>query len=79
MRDICEPHGKINFNILHHDRFTNSYPYVIEDCGIAFIMYMNNIVYIDNQAFIYKGNEYQQNIDDFMKSNTIVMHTNRYK
>jgi hypothetical protein len=70
---------KINFNILHHDRFTNSYPYVIEDCGIAFIMYMNNIVYIDNQAFIYKGNEYQRNIDDFMKSNTIVMHTNRYK
>jgi hypothetical protein len=70
---------KINFNILHYDRFTNSYPYIIEDCSVAFIMYMNDIVYIDNQAFIYKGNEYQRDIDDFMKSNTIVMHTNRYK
>jgi hypothetical protein len=71
--------GKINFNILHHDRFTNSYPYVIEDCGVAFIMYMNDIVYIDNQDFIFKGNEYQINIGEFLKTNTIVMHTNKYK
>ncbi len=70
---------KINFNILHHDRFTNSYPYVIEDCGVSFIMYMNDIEFIDTQVFIYKGNLYQINIDDFFKSNTIVMHTNRYK
>jgi hypothetical protein len=70
---------KINFNILHHDRFTNSYPYIIEDCSVAFIMYMNDIMFIDNQAFIYKGNEYQINIDEFLKSNTIVMHTNKYK
>lgn len=70
---------KINFNILHYDKFTRTYPYVIEDCGVAFIMYMNDIIYIDNQAFIYKGNEYQLDISEFLKSNTIVMHTNRYK
>jgi hypothetical protein len=70
---------KINFNILHHDRFTNSYPYVIEDCGVAFIMYMNDIVFIDNQDFIFKGNEYQINIGEFLKTKTIVMHTNKYK
>ena len=70
---------KINFNILHYDQFTKSYPYVIEDCGVSFIMYVNDIIYIDNQAFIYKGNEYQRDIYDFMKSNTIVMHTNMYK
>jgi hypothetical protein len=70
---------KLNFNIFHRDRFTNSYPYVIEDCGVAFIMYMNDIVYIDNQDFIFKGNEYQINIGEFLKTKTIVMHTNKYK
>jgi hypothetical protein len=78
--DIVIQHmERINFNILQYDKFTRTYPYVIEDCGVAFIMYMNDIVYIDNQDFIYKGNEYQLDISEFLKSNTIVMHTNRYK
>lgn len=70
---------KINFNILHRDQFTNSYPYIIEDCGVSFIMYMNDIAFIDSQSFIYKGNSYQVNISKFYKSDTIVMHTNKYK
>ncbi len=76
---IVEQMEKINFNILHHDRFTNSYPYIIEDCGVSFIMYMNNIEFVDTQDFIYKNSSYQENINDFLNSNTIVMHTNKYK
>ena len=32
---------KINFNILHNDKLTKSYPYVIEDIGVSFILYLN--------------------------------------
>lgn len=70
---------KINFNILHHDQFTKSYPYVIEDCGVSFIMYMNDIDFIDTTDFVYSSNSHEQNITDFLKSNSIVIHTNRYK
>jgi len=70
---------QINFNILYHDRFTNSYPYVIEDCGVSFIMYMNDIIYIDNQAFISNGTSLNTNIHEFLKTDMIVMHTNKYK
>lgn len=70
---------KINFNILHRDRFTNSYPYVIEDCGVSFIMYMNDIDFIHTPYFIYNSSSNEINITDFLKSNTIVMHTNKYK
>lgn len=70
---------KINFNILHYDRFTRSYPYVIEDCGVSFIMYMNDIEFINNKNFIFKSKQSQINNDDFLKSNTIVTHTNKYK
>lgn len=33
----------INFNIFHFDKFSQSYPYTIEDCGAAFILYLNRI------------------------------------
>ena len=41
----------INYNIFHHDKFTNSYPYTIEDAGISFILYYNNITFINNKYF----------------------------
>jgi hypothetical protein len=59
---------RINFNILSYDTFTGSYPYTIEDCGISFIMYCNNIEFIHGQFFF--GNQNQ---------NTIAVHTNKYK
>lgn len=59
---------RINFNILTYDRFTRSYPYTIEDCGISFIMYCNNIEFIDGQFFYGNHGEY-----------TIAQHTNKYK
>jgi hypothetical protein len=42
---------KIKFNIFEYDEFTNSYPYTIEDCSIAFILYYNNINFTDFKYF----------------------------
>ena len=67
--DIVVNHmEKINFNILSYDTFTRSYPYTIEDCGISFIMYYNNIDFIDGQFFY-----------DTPHQDTIARHTNKYK
>lgn len=67
--DIAIHHmEKINFNILAYDTFTKSYPYTIEDCGISFIMYYNNIEYTDCKFFY-----------DTSYENTIAIHTNKYK
>lgn len=59
---------RINFNILSYDAFTRSYPYTIEDCGISFILYYNDIEYTDGQFFY-----------DTPHENTIAKHTNKYK
>jgi hypothetical protein len=59
---------KINFDILSYDIFTRSYPYTIEDCGISYIMYYNNIDFTDGQFFY-----------DTPHENTIARHTNKYK
>jgi len=56
----------INYNILHLDEFTNSYPYLIEDVGMSFIMYMNNIKFTHCDIF-------------FDKPISICNHTNKYK
>ena len=67
--DIAIQHmEKINFNVLEYDSFTKSYPYTIEDCGISFIMYYNNIDYVDSQFFF-----------DTNDPNNIAKHTNKYK
>ena len=57
---------KINYNIFHLDKFTNSYPYIIEDIGITYIMYYNKINFTDSQQF-------------YDNKNSIVKHTNMYK
>ena len=59
---------KINYNILHYDSFTKSYPYTIEDCAVSFIMYFNGINFIHN--FLFYNSPFQD---------TIAKHTNRYK
>lgn len=67
--DIAIQHmEKIKFNILEYDSFTRSYPYTIEDCGISFIMYYNDIEYVDGQFFF-----------DTNNPNNIAKHTNKYK
>ena len=67
--DIIVQHmEKINFNVLSYDKFTKSYPYTIEDCGVSFIMYYNDIMFKDAQFFY-----------DTPYENTIAKHTNKYK
>jgi hypothetical protein len=41
----------INYNIFHFDEFSQSYPYTIEDCAVAFIMYFNNIPFVQKPIF----------------------------
>jgi len=66
----------IHMNVFHHDTFTNSTPYIWEDCGIAYIMYYNGIEFTDGQMFwcgvdgVYRANA---------KSHFIVYHTNMNK
>jgi len=57
---------KINYNILHYDEFSKSYPYTIEDVGVTFIMYLNKIKFTNYSNF-------------FDTSNSICRHTNKYK
>ena len=59
---------RIHFNILSYDTFTRSYPYTIEDCGISFIMYYNDIEYVNGNFFF-----------DTNHIDTIAKHTNKYK
>jgi hypothetical protein len=42
---------KIDYNILQLDKYTNSYPYLIEDTGISLILYSNNINFINYEHF----------------------------
>lgn len=50
--DILVNHMEsINFNIFHYDEFTNSYPYIIEDCAVSFILYYHDIDWKNNQLF----------------------------
>jgi hypothetical protein len=67
--DIAIRHmEKIKFNILEYDSFTRSYPYTIEDCGISFIMYYNDIEYVNGNFFF-----------DTNHIDNIAKHTNKYK
>lgn len=63
---IVDTFEKINYNIFHLDNFTKSYPYLIEDVGVTFIMYYNGINFINSTNF-------------FNNYNSIVKHTNKYK
>jgi hypothetical protein len=64
--------NNINYNILHYDEKTKSYPYTTEDLAIAYILYYNGI------NFIHCDNWYC-NTDQPLNSNTMAIHTNMYR
>ena len=64
--------NNINYNILHYDEKTKSYPYTTEDLAIAYILYYNRI------NFIHCDNWYC-NTDQPLKNNTLAIHTNMYR
>jgi hypothetical protein len=57
---------QIDFNVLHYDTFSKSYPYIIEDIGIAFITHYHLITFANEPIF-------------FDKPGCICFHTNKYK
>jgi hypothetical protein len=77
----------INYNILHFDSFTDSYPYTIEDCGVSFIMYFNGINFTNDFLFysssspsIYMLPDYTMIVNNEDNNDTtIAKHTNKYK
>jgi hypothetical protein len=67
----------INFNIFHHDEYTNSYPYTIEDCAVSFILYSNKISFIHCLA-LYEDYTNLKDKENDAKS-LIAVHTNLNK
>jgi len=53
-----------NYNVLHYNLFTNSYPCIIEDVGVTYIMYYNRIKFTNNKDF-------------YDTENSICIHTNK--
>ena len=61
---------KINYNVFELDEYTNSYPYTLEDVGVAFILYSNNINFINNSTI------FGYNDTFYNRENCIAIHTN---
>lgn len=57
---------QIGYDVYHRDSFTNSYPYIIEDCAISFILFMNGFTLVNSSLF-------------FDSPNAIAIHTNKFK
>uniref|UniRef100_A0A6C0LLY2 Uncharacterized protein n=1 Tax=viral metagenome TaxID=1070528 RepID=A0A6C0LLY2_9ZZZZ len=67
----------IGYNIFHHDEYTNSYPYTIEDCAVSFILYSNKISFIHCLA-LYEDYTNLKDKENDAKS-LIAVHTNLNK
>lgn len=63
----------IQYDILHLDEFSNSYPYIIEDIAVAYILYRNYIPLYYYPMYADSLNEYKTLPD------CIGIHTNKYK
>ena len=48
---LIEHMENIDYNIFYYNEFTKSYPYTIEDASISFILYYDNIKYVNNKYF----------------------------
>lgn len=67
----------IGYNIFHHDEYTNSYPYTIEDCAVSFILYSNKISFIHCLALYEDYSNLKDKENDAKK--LIAVHTNLNK
>ena len=59
----------IQYDIFFFDDFSQSYPYTIEDCAVSYILYRNQIAFMNNET-MYTDNP---------SSTAIALHTNMYK
>jgi len=67
--------NNINYNVFHYDEYTCSYPYTIEDCGVAFILYLNKISFIHDE-FLWLNVEDCEDDVDYVQSYTAI-HANK--
>ena len=68
----------INYDVFHYDEKTDSYPYTIEDCGVSFIFYYNNIDILHNDSWI-KNDDARAANDASAANDVIAIHTNMFK
>lgn len=61
---------EIKYNIFHFDEYSQSYPYIIEDCAICYIMYLKKIPLTHNNDIVN---------DKCINDQVIAYHTNKYK
>jgi hypothetical protein len=61
----------IKFNIFHYDKYTDSYPYTIEDCAVSYILYYNKISFTH---WVNMYHDYPYNNND-----VLAIHTNMNK
>lgn len=52
-KKIIEHMEDINFNVMSKDKITNSYPYILEDISISYILYLNKIKSTYNEFFVF--------------------------
>jgi hypothetical protein len=65
----------INYNIFHYDEYTCSYPYIMEDCGIAFILFLNKISFV-NYEFLWLNVDECEDDSEYAQS-FIAIHGNK--
>lgn len=65
--------NEIKYNIFSFDEYSQSYPYIIEDCAISYILYLNKIPFTECNYMI------SDNYDNYNNYNMIACHTNKYK
>lgn len=57
----------INYNVFYYEEKSNSYPYIIEDVGIGYILQTNKFKFVNKHIFFGKSAKF------------IAKHTNKYK
>ena len=67
----------INYNVFHYDEYSCSYPYTIEDCGVAFILFLNKINLINNELMWLNVEECKD--DSEYTQSFIAIHGNKNK
>lgn len=60
----------IKYDVLHFDEATKSYPYTVEDCGVAYVMILHNIPFTNRMIFYSDYNFHPR---------VICTHTNKFR
>jgi len=76
---------QIDYDVFHYDEYSKSYPYTIEDCGVAYILYFNRVGFLHDKDFVFPYFNIGNSLPDpsiFQHPklrNKIAIETNKYK